>query len=189
MAVVPISSICQNCQDKVVDVIDETGAYNIETNPTGWGSPNPAIGDVQSAYARVTLSNGEVYIIDVSGTLPNLTETPFRITNEMLGLEPTEQLPDGVQLIEVVYSGISGGVPFTVQSSQQVLFSCNAQCCVDKKMSGAGGGCACKSGTEAIDLAVMLESAKSAATCGKPEKAQVLIDKINEICGHDCGCS
>lgn len=191
MATVPVSHICQNCQDKNFSITDATGAYNASTNPTGWGAPNPDISDVQSAYVKVTLPDGTFYTADVSATLPNLTEVPFIFLPTMMGLTATDQIPDGVYLIEVIYSGINstGGVPFTIQSSQQELFKCNAQCCVNKKMAGAGGGCACKHANEGIDLAVLLESAVGAAKCGKFEKAQVEIDKVNEICGLDCGCN
>ena len=73
-------------------IIDNTGSYNVNSNPGGYGSSNPDIGDFVSFTVSVTvcdtvtlLPTGQVYLIDVFPTLPNTTGSGYQLLNSDIG--------------------------------------------------------------------------------------------------------
>lgn len=86
---------------------DSTGAYNVTTNPTGWGAPNIALTDVLYAYLVVTTPGGVVYPIDIINDLSidfstvAYDELIYNVTHDLLGGTVGTTLPDGIY--EVTY--------------------------------------------------------------------------------------
>lgn len=77
-------------------VQDTTGAYNADTNPTGYGTPNRAISG--NLILRWKLYNSNTWV-----TLPGWTGAPYTITTVNLGLSASsvpQLLPDGVEFVQ-----------------------------------------------------------------------------------------
>lgn len=76
-------------------VQDITGAYNADTNPTGYGTPNRAIS--ANLILRWKLYNSNVWSV-----LPGWTGAPYTITTLNLNLSTgsPQLLPDGVEFIQ-----------------------------------------------------------------------------------------
>lgn len=178
--------VCVNCSLKLFTVTDTTGVYDAISNPTGWGSPNPATSDVQASYITVTMSDGTIYTIDCFPTLPNTSGTTFSVTSEDIGQAADEQFLDDVSLIEYTVLGVSSGVPFQVKCGRYEVFMCNALCCVNEKMANIDVGCGCKSNAKTEELFFMLKGAEYAAECGKQEKSLALLDAVNAECNNEC---
>lgn len=178
--------ICVKCDLKVFTVQDLTGSYDAVSNPGGYGSPNPLISDVTAAYIKVTMADGTIYTIDAYPTLPNDGGSTFTVTNEDLGLDADSQFTDEVVTIDYVVLGVSSGTAFAYTCGGLEAFMCNALCCVNEKMSDIQVGCGCKSNQTTEELFFMLKGAEYAAECGKQEKAQALIDYVNDKCNLNC---
>lgn len=178
--------VCVECSEYLLTVEDTTGVYDATSNPTGWGSPNYAIADVQAAYITITFADGTQQTVDCFPTLPNTSGTLFTITNEDLGYGESEQIDDQVITLAYTVLGVSSGTPFQVTCSNLELLKCNAQCCVNERMAEVEVGCGCSSNEETQELFFMLTAAEYAAECGKKERAQALIDFVNDKCGNGC---
>lgn len=79
---------------KTMTFTETTGAYNVGTNPKGWGSPNAALTDVESAKLDITTPNGtsktlfytkgQFYGAAFSPNFPDATETyTFNVTTAL----------------------------------------------------------------------------------------------------------
>ncbi len=76
MSLIPSFVVLESDNSGTISVYDNTGAYSA-TNTGGYGSPNPAVGDVTEATLAISLrsSDGtfaEYNLIDVYPTLPNV---------------------------------------------------------------------------------------------------------------------
>ncbi len=181
-----------------ITVFDKTGAFDANTNPGGYGAPNPDISEVTAAKLEVTFPGASAPInIDVLPTLPTLTNVGFDITITGLGLTG-DSLPDGLYTINYVLDGIQIFPPdiqvaFSASVLCQIVLLCAAECCVDKEIAAlALLACDCKSNSERIEqifLAdVLLDGANSAACCGDIECFDQAVELLTAIC-EDTNCN
>ena len=77
----------------------------------------------------------------------------------------------------------------TYTSTTNSIFLCNVEKCVREKASKVDVGCGCcgsRESEEAMDAIMYLEGIKSAAACGKLEKAKTILSGLEDICNNDC---
>ena len=96
-------------------LVDSTGLYNADTNPTGWGHPNIALNEVLYAHLLVTNPSGIIYDLDIINDLgidfqtATVDELVYNIPSALIGGSLGEVLADGTY--SVVYK-ISTTNPF-----------------------------------------------------------------------------
>jgi len=93
-------SLTKNITDySVLTLVDNTGAYDAGTNPTGWGAPNMALADVDYAVLTITAPDATVYTIDILVDLGITYATDdliFNVTADLLGGTLGDTLADGI---------------------------------------------------------------------------------------------
>ena len=96
----------------------------------------------------------------------------------------TETFDDGIWIVKWV---LNDGTDLT--STTNSMFLCNVEKCVREKASKVDVGCGCcgtRESEEAMDAILYLEGIKSAAACGKLEKAKTILSGLEDICNNDC---
>ena len=110
---------------------DTTGTYNAQTNPGGYGTPNPAYGDITSTVISIALSNGQT--INITTFIPT-AEVPYLVINAAtLGYGQTGVIPD--QIMAITYSVYVAGQCRVGYKSEPVLWSYNTYQCLLGQMN------------------------------------------------------
>ncbi len=188
MALVP--EICaafkQNCSILVTK--DTTDSYNVDTNTTGYGSPNIAIGDVDSALVYIETPNLEsLEPIDVIDSLPASVTGTFTLAET----EVTAQ--DGEWIIR--YELVVGSTTYT--KTIKIFSSCLVRCCIDKMWSkyaeGAIEDCDCGCGKDvaktALEAEALYRAMLSSAACLDATARNTILKKIQRLCElQNCNC-
>ena len=189
MALVP--EICaafkQNCSILVTK--DTTDSYNVDTNTTGYGSPNIAIGDVDSALVYIETPNLEsLEPIDVIDSLPASVTGTFTLAET----EVTAQ--DGEWIIR--YELVVGSTTYT--KTIKIFSSCLVRCCIDKMWSkyaeGVDDSCDCgcdkNIATIALEAEALYRAMNSSAACLDSSTRTKLLKKLQRLCElENCNCS
>lgn len=190
-------------------VTDQTGVYNVNTNPGGYGAPNPVVGDFISANVIVTvcdtttlLPTGASYNFNVFPTLPNTNGNGYVIANTDLGLAADQKIPDGVYKFFIEMETIDT----TYDTTEYEVFYEIVGCCIDT-LTIEAAGCGCSSESKKIkdivkanmwlgllrpsvnELGQIVDSAIE--RCGQYEKAAEIIRELQKICNNkNCkGCN
>lgn len=191
---------------------DTTGVYNADTNPGGYGTPNPATNDVGlvtiSIYpplatvpylfsfgiatgtvesATVTAPDGTVtdILADLTGiTFPFNTDNAITILPECLGFEEDAMVTDGVwtSVYEITLADES-----TYNTTTYILSKCATSCCIVKMFVNLTD-CSCEGDAQkaAWDAKSKLMSAIYSADMGMMTAAQENLTKASEICAGNC---
>jgi len=126
---VPIDLDFEFCDEKTtLTVTDLTGAHSF-SNTGGYGGPNPELSSVTAATFDITTSNGTEYHLDAfSNSLPNIVDgsVTFNATNFPSGFS------DGLAQIKVIVSGVSAGIPWSVEKTFTLFITATVRCCVSK---------------------------------------------------------
>lgn len=190
-------------------ITDQTGVYNVNTNPGGYGAPNPVVGDFISANVTVTmcdtttlLPTGQTYTINVYPTIPNTTGAGYLIPNTSLGLAADQKIPDGVYKFYIEMDTNDT----TYDTTEYEVFYEIVGCCIDT-LTIEAAGCGCSSESKKIkdivkanmwlgllrpsvnELGQIVDSAIE--RCGQYEKAAEIIRELQKICNNqNCkGCN
>lgn len=174
-----------DCSEFVL--VDTTGTYST-LNPTGFGTPNPDTGDILTCTATFTLPDG-TSVGPLDCTLPSAgDETLFDSSD--LGL--SGDMPEGVYTITYVMTDSSDRT-YSVTNSR--LIYCNTQCCLDQAVANFNGSTGCKDcNSKEVErlftIHVYLMSAKYAASCNKPNKANADLANAQFLCNQQrCNCN
>jgi hypothetical protein len=179
MALVPSINVCVRDACSTIIFKETTGAYNVTTNPTGYGAPNPTVVSVTAAGLTVTPPSGAGYSIDM------LAEG-FPTSNEDLEFELTDTpYEDG--LWTFVYTVTSGATTYTATYS--ALFHCTITCCVNKMLLDIDTECDCdelnsKKIQEYTKAKAFLDALKGYAYCGSTEKFDNIYTILQRMCGN-----
>ena len=99
----------------VLTLVDNTGDYNVDTNPNGWGAPNLELSDIDYAKLTVTTPEGTTLptidiILDlgIDFSTINSDELIYNLTNDMLGGTLGSTIVDGIWTILYEVSDDSG---------------------------------------------------------------------------------
>lgn len=116
-----LSLVSFSADGTMLTVIDSTGAYNAETNPTGYGTPNKAVSS--NIILRWKLYNSTTWII-IPGVSSGELASGYIITTESLGQSPTPQLlQDGVEFVQYLGLYDKGNVAGVTTGSKIVDIS------------------------------------------------------------------
>ena len=99
----------------------------------------------------------------------------------------TATFADGIYIVKWVITDSGNQDP--TPSITNSMFLCNVEKCVREKASKVDVGCGCcgtRESEEAMDAILYLEGIKSAAACGKIEKAKTILSGLEDICNNDC---
>jgi len=201
-----------DCSD--ITLTDDTGLYNVTTNPLGYGLPGGiTVNNVSSLIITVNL-NGGIYItytcIVSSGVITScllsvnggtgteivslLASTTFPVTDFSLFSEDygvtLPSLEDGIVEVDYVIAGVgSGEETFNYLTSASGLLSCTVCCCKEKLLLSIDPDCSCSDSKMQTYLRVStyLEVAAMNIDIGKNDQALEALNKAIELC-DDCGC-
>lgn len=187
-----------------ITVYDITQPYNPVSNPTGYGGGvNPDVVNVATATLLVTVPNNTVpYSFNVyptaglppqAGFLPTLNPTQgYVITNTQLGYLATQLIPDGCFIFTLNETGTFNALAFTATVTLNQNFTPQSQCCIQTKLNNMGDGdCGCGCGEKnsgvICKLITLLKASYNAASCGKVNRANKIIQNIFNSCNNsDC---
>lgn len=205
------TTITEKCTKLTVE--DITGAYNVTSNPLGYGLPNGI------ALTDVTLIVIDVYypsittpitytMTQVAGTPTALTVTDlngviynifadiatlyvlgvFNLTGTTAFTLPT--IVDGIFNVVYTISGIESvsGLSFSYTTNSNFLSSCSVNCCIENKYNALDLCCDCSTNEKQNirDAETYLVGARMAIESGLTSKAQCLLDKATDLCNSNC---
>lgn len=190
--------ICQSSSCKWFSFKETTGIYDADTNETGWGTPNPEVGDYapgvnSDATLTVTIPGVTDPVgIDISDYFPSQDNTfSINITNEDLGLDAGASLPNGIY--KFVYSLTVDGGSYT--RTKNVFIHCQYDCEVEELLHDlVTEECCLECDNEDLDKIVYLKTlicaAKAAVECGNLSRAENIIETIDDLLdgNNDCNC-
>lgn len=132
MSLVLQQIIVQADNAKSYTIADDTGTYNVTTNPGGYGSPNPATTDILTAVQTILKYNtATTYTKTLYSTLPTTDNSvTVSVANTDLGLASTEVIADGIYLLTYAVTGrfaitavSTGTKTFTVSGDKSGTFA------------------------------------------------------------------
>lgn len=169
-----------NCS--ALSVTDNTGVYDASTNTTGWGAPNLAAADLESATITINSSQEE----DVLSSIPDPVTGEFTFPDIEL-----DSYSDGLMTITYSVTSTEGT---TYSTTKQIYFTCSVRCCIDKMWRTIAESCDCNCDLEqmiedALLAEGLLRALKSAASCVSTTNRDKLLVKIQRLCAfNNCNC-
>jgi hypothetical protein len=177
-----------------------TGDYDINTNPTGFGSPNIQRFEI----GPVTTNTGIVievqrpedstftYGIDVPATFvtsPLASDHEFVINPQDIGYSAGSIIPDGVYIIRYIVEENVNFNNFIQPAVKYVLLAHNAKCKVYNTLADVSAKNCCDDDVtkNALSMFSMYKSMLYNATMGNIDKVNNLLDCINNN-NCECGC-
>lgn len=189
MAVVLSFEICEGSGCNSLIFKETTGAYNAETNITGWGAPNEPTSDATAATLTIELGDGTSYTIDLfaTGDFPT-TDTTFEyeILPTQIGYASDDDQIDD-QIITFTYSVTTDSTTYTQVVVQ--AFYCQVQCCVNTMFVELDFECDCAQNEidTALKAFAMLQGLKQASGCGNTTNFNNILTQLNKLCANsDC---
>lgn len=172
---------CGKCDD--FTFIELTG-----NGTSGWGTPNPGLGDATAATLTIKFPDNSEVEFDLSDNFPT-DDVDLELTVSMSDLGLTGKFPDGIYLF--TYTVTADGDLYTKQC--YVYFDCQAKCCVDKlfaKITATDcSDCNDSKAKQAYDADAYLKAARNAASFGKLNQAKELLSKVVFLCNLEkCNC-
>lgn len=176
-------------QDYVISYLSDSTATNAEVGNNLADLLNtisPIVNIQTTAYSgagsaiTITANAGVFFGVADLNNLTSTSSTPNTSTT-------TATFADGIYIVKwvVTDSGAANPSPSITNS----IFLCNVEECVREKASKVDVGCGCcgtRESDEAMDAILYLEGIKSAAACGKLEKAKTILSGLENICNNDC---
>lgn len=179
---------------------DNTGSYNVNSNPGGYGAPNPLVGDFVSFDIIVTppdpvtlLPTGTPVTVAAFPSLPSSSNGTFTITNLDLGLAATDNIVDGVYLFTV--QADTGVAQFSYE--RYAIFSDIVACCI-RNLTLQAFGCDCNGKTKNLVkanmwLSLVQQSVNDSSEvipsqvelCGQWTKGSEILRELQKICNNN----
>lgn len=209
--------ICVSDGCKTLKFSDVTGflvtTCNDEYNANGYGlSGGIALDDVTQAILNVyftsittpitftfTIASHVITactLTDLNGTVTDITtlleSTAFPLTDFNITLDYGVTLPelsDGITKWDYTISGLDAdNESFSYTTSDEVLITCSADCCVEKSYLEIDANCGCFDNKikKIISSEVFLQGAKYAMNVGQDSKAESMLAKAKELCEANC---
>lgn len=192
MALIPTINVCVKTACSVLTFSDTTGAYNVTTNPGGYGAPNPEVGDFVTATLKIIAPSGTEYNLDLialSAGFPT-DNVDFQYTIPSASIGNRTIIEDGYwQFIYTINDGSD-----TYIASKTSIFTCNTNCCVnsmllniDAENSSIYNVTNNKRIAEYVKAKAFLDSLKYYAFCGNLDKFTNIKLVLDKICAKS-GC-
>ena len=198
MSLVLKFDVCSKSNCKKFVFNETTGEYNVTTNTTGWGSPNPLVAWVTAAtlavYKPGNATTTPDLTIDLFNETPNWATTDstqeYTINNTDLGY--SGKMPDGIwKFVYTVTVTEVDTVKIYQQTIQKATY-CNAACCVDGLFAAIEDfDCDCMEAqiSAALTAQAIFKSLVSAAKCGNITKFNKLLSMLQRMCNNQSCCS
>lgn len=157
---------------------------------SGYGSPNPARGDILTAKADITFPDGTT-ATNLTLNLPAAIDTPTELTSDDLGFSAGDKLPSGVWQITVTEHTTTKDYTTTLH----IMNICTEQCCLDKLIAEIDvEDCCCDCSSSEINQAALVDwlltGAVYAVQCQKFNRGKELLEAAGLVCNFTkCGCS
>jgi len=169
-----------------------TGIYHVNTNPTGWGTPNKEISGAIAARLEVIFPNtteDDIFLIDLSADFPSDdTSQAIEFTMPFFDGIEGDIFPDGVY--KVYYIVTVDGEDFI--ASKYIFGYSQVKCCVEKMFVelsplDCSGNCLEKA-SDALTTWAYYKALLANATCGNITKAEELLCFVNKLCSGRGNC-
>ena len=139
--------------------------------------------------APATYSSGSLIVINGNSNVYFGVDALVNLTASSVTANPdlSSSFADGIYIVQWVITDEDNANP--TPSLTNSIFLCNVEKCVREKASKVDVGCGCcgsRESEEAMDAIMYLEGIKSAAACGKLEKAKTILSGLEDICNNDC---
>ena len=139
--------------------------------------------------ATVSYTSGSSLVINSNSNVFFGVDALVNLTASSVTANPnlSSSFADGIYIVKWVITDSSNADP--TPSLTNSIFLCNVENCVREKASKVDVGCGCsgnRESDEAMDAIMYLEGIKSAAACGKLEKAKTILSGLEDICNNDC---
>jgi hypothetical protein len=174
-------SLCFKEKCSKLQISDATGEYDVTTNPTGWGAPNLALADVDSATVVLTPPGGSAINYDVTAEVQGGTIVDGTF---LLKLVDNITLNDGIYTVTYTVVDEDTDTEYTI--TVKSFSTCKADCCVEKmktKFKGELCGCNWENFWD------YYKQAEALLYAGKDAQATDLLTQVNKICSiQKCCC-
>jgi hypothetical protein len=186
MALKPSPSSCLKNSCGQLVVTDGAGVYHVTNNPYGWGTPNIQGSDVTEAVITITWPSGESEEYNVTD------EVPDTVTGDIEYNIIEADFPDGIYTININYTTSTGTYSKTIKK----LYTCHAQCCVDKmwaklpeKFYNLSDEQFLAYSQQAQLASAWLTSINAAGGCLKTDIVSDVLERVQRICDFEkCNC-
>lgn len=215
MAFEPKFEIRETVGCKGWELYDITGDYDVTTNPTGWGTPNPDRGAdyditfyilpngyttgwlitltvISGDYTTFTITNPDGSITNWFNTLTNLhsytfhqDDSPLIITNMMLGLLDTDSIVSNAYYFEQNITVAT--VEYTTSEDQLIV--CTQCCCLESmqaSLEATDCNCENKKIETTLKATIFFDAAIECMEKGDISKSVELLNKSKELCNDSC---
>jgi hypothetical protein len=182
--------ICTQTACTEIKFTETTGIYQALSNPTGYGAPNPLVGDFVTATLLIIDPDGEEYEIDLGAeSYPKNDDDGYVIPAVDIGSRTL--IEDGYW--QFVYTIVDGAAE-SYSATKTLIFSCNTNCCVRRLLLAINPDPNDTSVTNKkkidryLKAKIYLDLLKHYAYCGSTEdfdNLKLVIDKICENNGCD----
>ena len=183
------ATVSLNCSAQAFVYTQTTGAYDVTDNPTGFGAPNPEVGDVTSATLVVTnrTTGVEYDPIDFTVSDTDGEETELGFDDLLVSEAEITEIEDGVW--EFTLTVVAGGTTYVLETRTLILHTIKCDMTpISKKIADKSCGC-CNSQkfmALASEIFVLYTNFKFANVCGdvtiinnQIEELQDLLENIN----------
>lgn len=185
MLQVSFSSL-QSTNRKGIVFTDTTGAYDVVSNPDGYGAPNATIAQISQAILYITDTGGTLHTVNVYPTFPSASNASFTVNNTDLGLTLNDVLPDGFYKVRYEVQGTTGTQNGVLSSlTKNILLSGGVECCVRKMASN--GDCNCKK-PKAVEARMLYEAMVLSAENCDETCAEKILKELQRMCNKNCNC-
>lgn len=171
-------------QDEI-RLIDNTGIYNVTTNPTGYGAPNEVPGDFILSNVTITTPSGDVTVIDTFPTFP--TDDSLVIVTVTPATLNIAKLPPGVYTFSYLIDSGTGALSNAYIDTVKYFHYEPIACCISKKLKSMSFSCATDEQICEVAIAERkLQAAIDAACSGNYNETTIISDQLWEKCGCCC---
>jgi hypothetical protein len=188
MAIIESNTYVRSSDGLTITVTDTTGAYNVTTNPGGYGAPNPSVGNFSnyniSCYLPdpvTLLPNTTPVVINAYPALPSASNGTFDLTSLLLTGSATTVLIDGWYQFIVSADYNTGLEEGTITLTSNLIMFQIVDCCITN-LTVKSIDCGCSGGSTKIMNIVkanlMLDQMRERAVNG------VVVESVVDQCGQ-----
>ena len=188
MSVVLNFNVCQSSNCKTFSFTETTKAYSSD-NTTGWGVPNNATTDAETATLAITTPDGNVYTLNLfTSSFPTTNYyQEFIIDAGDLGGTSGDKLEDGLyKFVYTVARTTATAFSFT-QTKQKPIF-CQKKCCVQKMFTQIDDCDCCNSSEKLANARKAWTFLQSINECNTQEKFDRIMSTLEKLC-NDVNCT
>jgi len=192
MSLVPKFSISFGCNNDSITQTQTTGVYDADDNDTGYGSPNPVVGDVTETSLEISNLLTDTTFDTITDIAASNTEDEYVIDLDELTVDGAvvyeEALQDGIY--EFVFTVTASGTDYSYTVRKLVLPTLWGMLAkASLKITGDGCKCADKFVPKWLLGFAYLTALEGTAICGDLTQFQNQYDFVyNYINNLKCNC-